>query len=177
MLVACLAQRRAGAALSSASIEVFAANGHRPGVRIISERDRRIMIVLPMDQFALTLESQPLAPGSWLAETLSDVVMGAENVAYDNDDGFIATVSALLAARQTGRPKPPRPHASATGVLFCTEGSAASPALLLRAGSHRRRRRHHQVRLTAAPSNCRPDSATKYSAAQRDRQYAAFVVT
>jgi hypothetical protein len=55
------------------SIEMFAANAHQPGVRIISERDRRIMIVLPMDQLALTLESQPLAPGSWLAETLSDV--------------------------------------------------------------------------------------------------------
>lgn len=80
------------------SIEMFAASAHRPGVRIISERDRRIMIVLPMDQLALTLESQPLAPGSWLAETLSDVVTAAENVVYDNDDGFIPTVSLLLAA-------------------------------------------------------------------------------
>ncbi|WP_236740955.1 hypothetical protein [Mycobacteroides abscessus] len=80
------------------SIQAFAANAHLPGVRIISERDRRIMIVLPMDQLALTLESQPLVPGSWLAETLSDIVTAAKEVVYDSDDGFISSVSALLAA-------------------------------------------------------------------------------
>lgn len=86
------------------SIEMFAANAHRSGVRVISERDRRIMIVLPMDQLALTLESQPLVPSSWLAETLSDVVVAAEKVVYDNADGFNSSVTALLAAIEEAIP-------------------------------------------------------------------------
>lgn len=84
------------------SVEMYAAHAHVPNVRIISERDKRIMVVVPMDQLALTRESQPLAPGSWLAEALSDVLTAAENVVYD--DGFVASVTALLFAVQQAIP-------------------------------------------------------------------------
>lgn len=78
------------------SIEMYLANAHRPGVRQISERDKRITVVLPLDQITLTHESQPLTPGTWLAETLSGVIAAANAITYD--DGFINSVAALLSA-------------------------------------------------------------------------------
>ncbi len=84
------------------SIGMYLANAHRRGVRQISERDKRITVVLPLDQIALTHESQPLAPGTWLAETLSGVIAAANDIAYD--DGFIDSVTALLSAIEQAIP-------------------------------------------------------------------------
>ncbi|MGY4646285.1 hypothetical protein ACVWWN_000081 [Mycobacterium sp. URHB0021] len=84
------------------SIEMFLANAHRPGVRQISERDKRITVVLPLDQIALTHESQPLTPGTWLAETLSGVIAAATDITYG--DGFIDSVTALLSAIEQAIP-------------------------------------------------------------------------
>jgi hypothetical protein len=77
-------------------IEFYTANSHMPGARQISERDKRMTLVLPLDQMALTRESQPLALGSWLAEALDGVTAAAENVVYD--DGFSESVRSLLSA-------------------------------------------------------------------------------
>ncbi|MEZ0054367.1 hypothetical protein ABIA30_005408 [Mycobacterium sp. MAA66] len=84
------------------SIGVYLANAHIPGVRQISERDKRIAVVLPLDQIALTHESQPLTPGTWLAETLSGVIAAANNIAYG--ERFIDTVTALLTAIEQAIP-------------------------------------------------------------------------
>jgi hypothetical protein len=84
------------------SIEMFLANAHRPNVRQISERDKRITVVLPLDQIALTHESQPLTPGTRLAETLSGVIAAADSITYG--DEFIDSVTALLSAIQQAVP-------------------------------------------------------------------------
>jgi hypothetical protein len=77
-------------------IQFYLANAHVKGARQISERDKRITVVLPLDQMALTRESQPLAPGSWLAEALGDVTTAMDNIVYD--DGFAESVTLLLSA-------------------------------------------------------------------------------
>lgn len=77
-------------------MELFAANAHKPGVRQISARDKRVTALLPTDQIRMTLESQPLVPGSWLAEALSEVTMALDNVDYG--DGFVPSIKELYAA-------------------------------------------------------------------------------
>jgi hypothetical protein len=76
----------------------YTANADVPGARQISERDKRITLVLPLDQMSLTRESQPLAPGSWLAEALDDVTTAMDNIAYD--DQFADSLASLLSAVQ-----------------------------------------------------------------------------
>ena len=61
-------------------IQYFAAHAHVPGARQISARDKRVTVMLPLDQLMLTLESQPLAPGSWLADALADVTAAMDNI-------------------------------------------------------------------------------------------------
>jgi len=77
-------------------MEYFAANAHVPGARQISSRDKRITVLLPTDQIRMTLESQPLVPGSWLAEALKDVTTTLNSVDYR--DGFVSSITALSAA-------------------------------------------------------------------------------
>lgn len=77
-------------------IEYYAAHAHLAGVRQISERDKRVTLVLPLDQIALTRESQPLAPGTWLAEVLGDVTTSADSITYD--ERFADGVASLLSA-------------------------------------------------------------------------------
>jgi hypothetical protein len=96
---------RGAQAMLKAGIEqfdTFAAHAHEPGVRQISKRDKTVMVVLPLDQMSLTLASQSLAPGSWLAETLSDVISSLKGVVYD--DGWRDSVLRLLAAVEAAIP-------------------------------------------------------------------------
>jgi hypothetical protein len=83
-------------------MEMFAAHAHEPGVRQISARDKRVAVVLPTDQMTLTLESQPLVPGSWLADALADVTAALNNIVYD--DGYVASIRSLLSAIQSAIP-------------------------------------------------------------------------
>ena len=83
-------------------MELFAANAHKPGVRQISERDKRVTALLPTDQIRMTLESQPLVPGSWLAEALSEVTTALDNIDYG--DGFVPSIAALSASIEKAIP-------------------------------------------------------------------------
>jgi hypothetical protein len=83
-------------------MEYFAAHAHVPGARQISARDKRVTVLLPTDQIRMTLESQPLAPGSWLAAALSEVTTALDNIDYG--DGFVASIAALSAAIEKAIP-------------------------------------------------------------------------
>jgi hypothetical protein len=83
-------------------IEFYAAHAHVPGARQISERDKKITLVLSLDQIALTRESQPLTSGSWLAEVRGDVTTAVDNIVYD--DRFAESVASLLSAVQHAIP-------------------------------------------------------------------------
>ncbi|WP_234826641.1 hypothetical protein [Mycobacteroides abscessus] len=119
-------------------IKAFAANAHVAGVRKISERDKSITLVLPLDQIALTLESQPLAPDSWLAEVLGDVLSAVENMAYDHR--FVECVESLLSAIQQAIPileaQETEPDASVHEIVADLE-RALLVSLVLTLTSHR----------------------------------------
>ena len=83
-------------------IQYFAAHAHVPGARQISARDKRVTVMLPLDQLMLTLESQPLAPGSWLADALADVTAAMDNIDYG--DGFAASLESVLSAIRAAIP-------------------------------------------------------------------------
>lgn len=83
-------------------MEYFAAHAHVPGARQISARDKRVTALLPTDQIRMTLESQPLVPGSWLAAALSDVTTALDNIDYG--DGFVASIAALSEAIEKAIP-------------------------------------------------------------------------
>jgi hypothetical protein len=83
-------------------IQYFAAHAHVPGARQISGRDKRVTVMLPLDQLMLTLESQPLAPGSWLADALADVTAAMDNIDYR--DGFAASLESVLSAIRAAIP-------------------------------------------------------------------------
>jgi len=67
----------------------------------------------------MTRESQPLAPGSWLAEALVDVTTAMDNIVYD--DGFAASVQSLLSAIESAIPileeQATEPDASADEII------------------------------------------------------------
>jgi hypothetical protein len=83
-------------------MEYYAAHSHLPGARQISERDKRVTVLLPTDQIQMTLESQPLAPGSWLADALSEVTTALHNVDYG--EGFVPSIEAPSAATEKAIP-------------------------------------------------------------------------
>jgi hypothetical protein len=83
-------------------MEYFAAHAHVPGARQISARDKRVTALLPTDQIRMTLESQPLVPGSWLAVALSEVTTALDNIDYG--DGFVPSIGALSAAIEKAIP-------------------------------------------------------------------------
>lgn len=83
-------------------MEYFAAHAHVPGARQISGRDKRVTVLLPTDQIRMTLESQPLVPGSWLSEALCEVTTALDSIDYG--DGFISSVAALSAAIEKAIP-------------------------------------------------------------------------
>jgi hypothetical protein len=83
-------------------MEYFAAHAHVPGARQISARDKRVTALLPTDQIRMTLESQPLVPGSWLAEALSEVTTALDNIDYG--DSFVPSIAALSAAIEKAIP-------------------------------------------------------------------------
>lgn len=83
-------------------MEYFAAHAHVPGARQISGRDKRVTVLLPTDQIRMTLESQPLVPGSWLLEALSEVTTALDSIDYG--DGFSPSVAALSAAIERAIP-------------------------------------------------------------------------
>ena len=83
-------------------MEYYAAHAHVPGVRQISERDKRVTVLLPTDQIRMTLESQPLTPGSWLAEALSGVTTALDNIDYG--EGFVPSIKALSVAIEKAIP-------------------------------------------------------------------------
>ncbi|SLI54513.1 Uncharacterised protein [Mycobacteroides abscessus subsp. bolletii] len=57
---------------------------------------KKVLVLLPLDQMELTLASQPLVQGSWLAETLGDVADLLKGVVYDGR--WHESVTRLLAA-------------------------------------------------------------------------------
>ena len=63
-------------------MEYYAAHADVPGVRQMSERDKRVTVLVPTDQIRMTMESEPLTPAGWLADVLSEVVTTLENVDY-----------------------------------------------------------------------------------------------
>ncbi|WP_244986695.1 hypothetical protein [Mycobacterium marinum] len=83
-------------------MEMYAAHAHEPGVRQISERDRRVTALIPTDQILMTLESQPLTPGTWLADALSEVTTALENLDYGDD--FVPRLRALSSAIEKAIP-------------------------------------------------------------------------
>lgn len=83
-------------------MEYFAAHAHVPGARQISARDKRVTALLPTDQIRMTLESQPLVPGSWLAVALNEVTTALDNIDYG--DGFVSSIAALSAAIEKAIP-------------------------------------------------------------------------
>lgn len=83
-------------------MDYFAAHARVPGARQISGRDKRVAVLLPTDQIRMTRESQPLAPGTWLAEALDDVTTALDSIDYG--DGFISSVTALSAAIEKAMP-------------------------------------------------------------------------
>lgn len=83
-------------------MEMYAAHAHEPGVRQISERDRRVTALIPTDQILMTLESQPLTPGTWLAEALSEVTTALDDLDYGDD--FVPKLRALSTAIDTAIP-------------------------------------------------------------------------
>jgi hypothetical protein len=83
-------------------MEYFAAHAHVPGARQISARDKRITALLPTDQIRMTLESQPLVPGSWLAEALNEVTTALDKIDYG--DGFVPSIAALSTAIEKAIP-------------------------------------------------------------------------
>jgi hypothetical protein len=83
-------------------MEMYAAHAHEPGVRQISERDRRITALIPTDQILMTLESQPLTPGTWLADALSEVTTALGDLDYGGD--FVLRLRALATAIEKAIP-------------------------------------------------------------------------
>ncbi|MCU1701334.1 MAG: hypothetical protein JWR34_7397 [Mycobacterium sp.] len=70
------------------------------GVRVLSERDHEVMTCLARDAIDLALESQPLAPDSWLETTLRPVVEARQKFAYgaEFDHSLEVLINAIEAA-------------------------------------------------------------------------------
>lgn len=83
-------------------MEYFAAHADVPGARQISERDKRVTVLVPTDQIRMTMESQPLTPAGWLTDVLSEVVTSLENVDYG--EGFVPSIKALSNAIEKAIP-------------------------------------------------------------------------
>ena len=100
------ALRNANTQLHSATVSVatFAAATEQgmQGVRVISERDQRIMTALARDAIDLTLESQPLTPGSWLETTLRPVTDARDQFAYGAE--FDTSLKALIDTIEAAMP-------------------------------------------------------------------------
>lgn len=72
------------------------------GARVLGEQEHKIMTLLARDYIDLTLESQPLTPGSWLETTLRDVIQSREQFAYG--DKFSDSLTSLINALETAMP-------------------------------------------------------------------------
>jgi hypothetical protein len=69
------------------------------GARVLGEQEHKVMTMLAHDYIDLTLESQPLIPGSWLETTLRDVIQARQQFAYG--DKFNDSLNTLINAAET----------------------------------------------------------------------------
>jgi hypothetical protein len=76
-----------------AAVATFEATREK-GARILGEKEHRVMTMLARDSIDLTLESQPLIPGSWLQVTLRGVIQSRERFAYG--DKFNDSLNTLI---------------------------------------------------------------------------------
>jgi hypothetical protein len=84
-----------------AAVATFAAAEERGG-RVLGDQEHKVMTMLARDYIDLTLESQPLTPGSWLETTLNDVIQAKEQFAYG--ENLMDSVNRLITAAETAMP-------------------------------------------------------------------------
>src|SRR4051794_12243994 len=75
---------------AKASVAKFATT---TGARVLGEQEHKILAMLALDYIDLTLENQRPQPGSWLEDTLSEVVQARQQFAYG--ENFVASLDAL----------------------------------------------------------------------------------
>src|SRR5258705_4057460 len=86
---------------AQATVATFAAAKDQ-GARVLGEQEHKVMTCLALDYMDLTLESQPLKPGSWLETTLSDVICARQEFAHG--DQFVGSLNRLIAPIETAMP-------------------------------------------------------------------------
>ncbi|SPM40212.1 hypothetical protein MNAB215_2408 [Mycobacterium numidiamassiliense] len=98
-----LRKARAVLGLSRQAIDRYVeAATQMPNVRVISERDRRVMTLEARDPLTLTFESQRLSGDSWLKQILEDVSRVLRDFTFG--DGFPDSLHALDSAAEAAIP-------------------------------------------------------------------------
>ncbi len=98
-----LRKTRAVLGLSRQAIDRYVeAATQMPNVRVISERDRRVMTLEARDPLTLTFESQRLSGDSWLKQILEDVSRALRDFTFG--DGFPDSLHALDSAAEAAIP-------------------------------------------------------------------------